>query len=817
MTIKKYLEQKLAKKILILIFLSSFIITSLSIISMLFNQYLREINEIYINSELNIANNVNPITRSTWLLDLQGLERHLQKITQYSSISHASILDEDLSLLIEVGDNQRSYSKLIEHNLFYTDAAETTPVFVGKLKVRVNTEQAVNNVKLNLANLVITQLIKTLISFAIILFIIHHHLSKHLNTILNYIKYYFISNHSVEYLTLSRKPVDDELQVLVDTINNSKQHLKLNYQKINDQHNNLIKEIELRRQAEYDAKLYSDQLILTLNALTDAVLACLQDGRVLLANYQARKLLGLSIDFDLNHTTLDELLQFSQTTNRQQSLIDMKYLASDYRNAQKLDAFCWLLNTNTTCIPVQINIIPNLNFKTIEQQDKTGFLLILHDESNSTRLQELAYHAMHDFLTGLKNRFAFNEKLTAILAEQNTQPYCLAIIDLDKFKMVNDNYGHLVGDELLKSVATIIKNTTTTPDVVARLGGDEFAILFSGDMESSIKKSQSIIFHIENMSLAYEKKLFYVSCSIGITPIYENDTIETVQLRADKACYQVKKDGGGVIQTQYRIEQEEESPLQRFIVLQKIMESLREEKLVLYIQIFKSINQHQPMRLEVLCRLYDENNILLPKDFLPILDSYYYTPKLDLLVIKKLTATLPLLLESNFHININLSPLSIIKPSHTQEIIAFLSKYQFKKGQICFEITEQCIIQHKNHVLDFMSRARELGAIFALDDFGTGYASFGALHDFSFEILKIDGSLIEQIESNSRVLTFVKSIQSIAEALQATTVAEHVHSESAMQLLQEIGVDYVQSNLVGSAQALDGFTNKLLLAKPIKR
>lgn len=94
---------------------------------------------------------------------------------------------------------------------------------------------------------------------------------------------------------------------------------------------------------------------------------------MLLANYQARKLLGLSIDFDLNHTTLDELLQFSQTTNRQQSLIDMKYLASDYRNAQKLDAFCWLLNTNTTCIPVQINIIPNLNFKTIEQQDKTGF------------------------------------------------------------------------------------------------------------------------------------------------------------------------------------------------------------------------------------------------------------------------------------------------------------------------------------------------------------------------------------------------------------------------------------------------------------
>ena len=800
-----YLTQRIARKILTIVLAYSFFTTTLSIFIILFNQYTTEIEEIHRNSDNIIDSQLPSITQLMWLMDNDLLQTQLKALTSNETISYVAVYDEDYKILLESGDKQRNYSDIIKKPLMHEVGKGNKPNQIGELHARISLAPAQDRIKTNLINIISTQFIKSILLSMLFLLVIHHTLTRHLQKILDYVQTHLISRSSREVLVLDRSITEDELQTLVDTLNTSKIQLDHNYDELRRQHYELTRENELRRRAEQETRTYSGQLTSTLNALTDAVFACSQQGDVLLMNEPAHALLKLSpSQLAGSHWGLADLLYLSQTDDTNSKPIDLLTLMHD-RGSYQANAFCMTSEyPEKAAIPVQIKLISDILFKSEQGGNDNGFLVVIRDETDSTKLKEMAYNASHDFLTGLLNRFSFTKKLVSVLRQPDSI-YALTIIDLDKFKLVNDTCGHQAGDQLLQAVAEVMKKNLSESDTLARLGGDEFIILFKDTLDNSVKKGQCIIHDIENLDFTWKNQAIFVSCSIGITPLYPDDTDESVQARADKACYQVKHDGGGAIQINERAEG---SPIQskQFKHLNEILTSLRKEDIHLYAQPLVPLHTALPPRLEILSRLHDDDEQLIyPEEFLPPLEYYYYTSRLDLSVIKKLSAYRDDLHQRGWDIHINLSPLSLSKPSHTEEILQFLRRHRNQGRRICFELSGETILKYRTHVLAFMHKARNLGASFALDDFGVGYVPFGLLGEFSFEMIKVDGKLIQEMDTSNSALELVRSIHSAAKALRSMTVAKHATSDQSINMLKSIGFDYVQGNYTGATAALQQF------------
>lgn len=793
MALKTYLNQSIARRILLAILLFSFVVTTISTAVILFSQYTNEVQEIIDDANHIIDSQIPSITETMWSVDKPFINVQLKSLTNTRTITYGAIYDEAQKVFIDSGDNLAPFNRIVEKPLYYQLPSSESPLKIGVLKLHISTTSAINHVKNNFINIIITQTVKSILISLFFLLIIHYFLTRHLQTILRYVENHMTARSTKDVLQLQRSGKNDELQVLVDAINSSKVQLESHYKALNTQKQALVFEIDQRSQAETEARNSYSQLRQILNSLTEAVFACTTDGEILLMNKTATTLLPSK--YPPIHTTqmfLKDYLQLSHTPQLQKQLIDLSTLVTD--KTHQINAFLIHEKDDTAPMPVHITLVSATLSE--ESEQIPGFIAVIRDETDRTKLKEMSYNATHDFLTGLYNRFYFTEKLKKIIKRKQSQDNCLAIIDLDKFKLVNDTYGHQAGDELLRLVATTLSKAIDSGDLLARLGGDEFTILFKGNLDSSLDKAKKIIYDIENLNFAWKEQTILISCSIGITPMEENDHFEAVQSRADKACYQVKHDGGGLIQVRYRSIESENVEIQQFKVLQNIIAALRKEAVILYAQPIIPLQNQTQQRLEVLSRMQLEgvDDISYPIQFLPLLDNHYYTPKLDLIVIKKLKTHIKSLADHNWQLNINLSPLSLVKPSHTESIISFLEEIQPSQGQICFEITETTLIKQKDHVLNFMEKAREYGAIFGLDDFGSGYASFGLLNDFSFEIIKVDGNMVHNIDKDKTLLSLLKSIISTAKTLGAITVAERASSDAVIDILKQIGVDYVQSN-----------------------
>ncbi|MBK8454982.1 MAG: EAL domain-containing protein [Thiofilum sp.] len=806
--LSNYFKQKLANKILKSTLTISFVITLISIFFIAVTQHYNETESILKNAKAVLSSQLITVSKYVWFLDVDSLSIQLQTMTSNESITYGIIYHSDGRPLVAAGNANAPFTHQIKEDILYLNTINQKPTRLGEIALYINTSLAKESVKANLLNIVLSQTIKAIIITLLFLWLTHKIIISPLEKIIDYIKNNLAMISSSETLILPSQTDEDELTVLANTIIKSKCQLDANYKLLQTQKEDLIAEIKLRHQAEHNEKHYSKQLMMTLNSLTDAVFSCTNDGYVLLTNKSAQRIARLSNNYQDQFLKkyIYELISLSYTQDFNASPINLVDLKNSHAKSFTLYGFCKAKNSNYT-FPVKIEIVKDLTFKNAANENIFGFIVIIRDESDSEKLKEMTYNATHDALTHLYNRAYFNEQLGQVLQHPHDKKYTLAIIDLDKFKLINDTCGHQAGDYVLKLTAEAMKKNISSHDILARYGGDEFIILFASDSEESLKRVKNIIYEIENLNFTWGRKNLFISCSIGITPLYADDTLESVYSRADAACYQVKHDGGGVIQINYTSKPHQARFSEPFDALRKILDLIRVNNITLYAQPLFRLDDSLPHRIEILTRLKDwDNTILMPKDFIPLLEEYYYMPKFDVAVLKNLEHYIPQIIANNITININISPLTLVKPSHTQEILDLIRCYQLKPRQICFEITENTIIKHKDHVIDFMNEARKLGAIFALDDFGSGYASFGYLQHFYFDIIKIDGDLVKEIEYNETMLTMVKSIQSLAIALKAITVAEQANSKEAILILKNIGVHYIQSNYTYPVTHMDNIT-----------
>lgn len=434
---------------------------------------------------------------------------------------------------------------------------------------------------------------------------------------------------------------------------------------------------------------------------------------------------------------------------------------------------------------------------------------VMQDKINDATSM-LRHQAQHDDLTGLINRREFEVRLERNLktVHENGAQHVLCYLDLDQFKLVNDTCGHSAGDELLRQISVLLTNRMRDRDTLARLGGDEFGLLLENcSLADATLITNSLLKLVSDYRFIHEDKIFNIGVSIGVVVINSKfENVSEIIHAADIACYSAKNAGRN---QSFLFSPSDVEVTQRRTAVEAvadITDEIDDETFLLYCQPIVPLTSHVPQQhhFEVLIRKINiDGNIMLPTSFIPSAERYLLMPNIDRWVIKNTFATYRELLNQsnekcNYVFSINLSGTSLGDKSLLGYIREQFVIYSIPPQSICFEITETAAIVNLKNTIQLFTALRKLGCSFALDDFGSGMSSFMYLKNFEVDFLKIDGSFVKDMDHNKIDHAMVRSIHSVAEAMNIKTVAEFVENEAILKELKSIGVHYGQGLYLGA-------------------
>jgi len=432
----------------------------------------------------------------------------------------------------------------------------------------------------------------------------------------------------------------------------------------------------------------------------------------------------------------------------------------------------------------------------------------------------LRYQAQHDDLTGLINRREFEVRLERSLKSvyENNAQHIFCYLDLDQFKLVNDTCGHSAGDELLKQISVLLANKIRDRDTLARLGGDEFGLLLENcSLADANQINNALLKIVRDYRFIHDDKIFNIGVSIGLVVINQGfESVSEIIHAADSACYSAKSAGRNqsflfnagdieVVQRRSAVES-----------ISDITDEIDDEQFMLYCQPIVPLSSQitEISHYEILLRKVDlDGKIILPTTFIPSAERYHLMPNIDRWVIRNVFLAYQKLLKinaekCNYIFSINLSGTSLGDKSLLSFIQDMFIKYSIPPQSICFEITETAAIVNLKNTILLFSALRKLGCSFALDDFGSGMSSFTYLKNFDVDYLKIDGTFVKEMHINKIDHAMVRSISSVAEAMNIKTVAEFVENEDILSELKSIGVHYGQGLYLGAPVTVNGLIER---------
>lgn len=428
-----------------------------------------------------------------------------------------------------------------------------------------------------------------------------------------------------------------------------------------------------------------------------------------------------------------------------------------------------------------------------------GSVLVFNDSTTAENLRaELSYQASHDSLTKLHNRAAFESRLDTLIdtaCEDPEREHSLLYIDLDEFKIVNDTAGHTAGDELLKQVATLIKDELRSGDLLARIGGDEFTILIENcPLKSAREIAEKVRKTVSEYRFIWHNRTFQIGTSIGITQIQGATNKAIVMSQADVACYLAKDNGRNCIHVFRADDASVEKTYNQFDWVEKIKTALEKHDFLLYAQELVPLqNKHANKSYEILVRLQSKSGTIIPPDqFLPAAERFNLMGKLDIYIIQQAMNWL----NQNSHqieiLNINISAQSLESNEFSQSLLKLLQKNTSTNHKLCFEITETTAITHMASSIRFLHQIKKHGCKLALDDFGSGFSSFSWLKKLPVDFVKIDGAFILDVLTDKVDAAMVKSLHLVSLEMGIQSIAEFVENEAVEKWLTEAGIDYAQ-------------------------
>ena len=414
---------------------------------------------------------------------------------------------------------------------------------------------------------------------------------------------------------------------------------------------------------------------------------------------------------------------------------------------------------------------------------------------------EIERLATHDGLTGLPNRVSLQKTLEAALSDG--EKGSVALLDVDHFKYINDNFGHRAGDQLLIAIGGLLKDLVKDENAqVYRLGGDEFALhlpnALRGDAAQLGERALTALRHYK-FPISGQGCLSTLTGSIGVaTYPFHGADVATLLANVDIAMYQAKDNGRNRVRLHDHNPDDLRGTHKRVHWARELREVLDEDRIVLYSQPVIRLADRKSVHQEILVRILDRKGALvLPGQFIEVAESLGMAQEIDLCVLGKIVDVLqgPEYRGRKTRLFVNLSRTSISDPHWVRRFHSMLAAAPIDHSQLVFEITETAAMSSVDVTQEFIAQMKGMGCRFALDDFGAGFSSFYFLKRFDVDYLKIDGSFVRDLASDSASRLFVRALCDVARGLNKQVVAEWVEDQAVMDILVGMGVQYGQGFL----------------------
>jgi diguanylate cyclase (GGDEF)-like protein len=418
------------------------------------------------------------------------------------------------------------------------------------------------------------------------------------------------------------------------------------------------------------------------------------------------------------------------------------------------------------------------------------------------RDETLRQMAVHDALTGLANRAYFVDRLDQELKRiaRGGDSAALFFFDLDRFKNINDTYGHAAGDRLLIQVTKQLSQRIRENDLFARYGGDEFTLLaYDVDIEQARELAESFIALMHDFVFYEAGETIKIYFSIGVTLIDNGHlTVQECLNEADSAVHQAKSSGRNC----YRVFERDmlETPGGTDTGWhERLQDMLDKRQAILYYQPMAGLKDQQEKIQEVLLRLPDvDQQVISPNAFMPAAERFGLMGDFDRLVIEKSSEELAGMNDPQAVFSLNLCEQFFAKEDIPEFLEQAIEAHKLDPGRFIFELSQSYVARNMDMLQPIIAQLVERGYRVAIDDFGADAGSFNFIRNFPAHYLKIDGSLIEHLATDNIAKVSVRAIAEVAAELNMMTIAKNVADEGSLVLLRKLGIDYAQGNYISA-------------------
>ncbi len=432
--------------------------------------------------------------------------------------------------------------------------------------------------------------------------------------------------------------------------------------------------------------------------------------------------------------------------------------------------------------------------------DKRYFVGVARDITETKQqTAALEYQALHDGLTELPNRILLSDRIrqSVLMAQRNHQPFALLIMDLDRFKEINDTLGHHYGDMVLQQMARRVRAVLRESDTIARLGGDEFAVLLPRtELGQARRIIEKLLTSIEE-PFQINEQVLHIGASIGVSlyPQHGEDEVTLMQ-RADVAMYVAKRNHSGYAVYDPSTDQHS---LRNLALLGELRGAIERDELLLYYQPKINMASGQIYGVEALVRWqHPIHGLMYPDEFIPLAEQTGLIAPLTMWVLKAGLAqcqqhsneALPL------DMAVNLSVRNLHDPRFPEKVARLIEESCGDPSRLRLEITETAIMADPNRALETLNSLNAMGVLLSIDDFGTGYSSLAYLKQMPVDELKIDKSFVMGMLEDKSDVVIVRSIVDLAHNIGIPVVAEGVENQQVYDMLKAMGCDAVQGRFV---------------------
>ncbi len=563
-------------------------------------------------------------------------------------------------------------------------------------------------------------------------------------------------------------------------------------------------DISRHRRVERELSREKELAQVTLESIGEGVLRTDDAGRVDYLNPAAERITGWTLE-EARGREVTEVYQVIHESTRAVRRNPVE-TCLDERRAIALPGLFVLLGRAGEEYTIRDSVAPILG----PEGEISGAVLAFRDLTHVRGLErQMVYLASHDTLTGLLNRQELEIYLEAALenARDREAEHALLYLDLWEFKLVNDCYGHVAGDELLRRVAELLKSEVGERGILGRVGDDDFALLLEDRSPSEARDFARDLRHaFRDVRFNWGGQSFEVGVSIGLVPITPaSESVAQILKAADAACHLARQSGRNQIHVYVQDDAAVAERHGRLHWVRRIRRCLAEDRFCLYYQEIRPLAGGGGL-VEILVRMIDDDGShLSPGTFIPVAENHDLAPSLDRWVLRQTLARMSQGTNGPLHaapVTINLSGQSLGDGTFLEDLVDLVQGSGVEPRRLSFEITETAAVANLSRALRFIETLKEMGCRFILDDFGSGLSSFGYLKNLPVDIVKIDGQFVRSMETDPIRRAMVSAINQIGQVMGLQTIAEWVETEATYDMLRDLGVDFVQGFLIHKPEPL---------------